>query len=284
MDDFETYRPLLFSIAYRMLGSAMEAEDILQEAYLRYSGLPEGQIQLPKAYLSRTVTNLCLDQLKSAREQREVYIGPWLPEPLLTDDRTDSDEMDSISMAFLLLLEKLSPAERAVFLLHEVFDYEYPEIAGILDKDQATCRQLLHRAKQHIVQNRPRFKPNPDDHKLIFAQFMTAVSEGDLNGLVSMLAEEATSWSDSGGKTKAARRVLVGRERVAAFILGLARKASPDVIYEPTMINAAPAVIVWDQGSIRSVLVVEIENGLVKALRFVLNPDKLRYLLRQVQG
>jgi RNA polymerase sigma-70 factor, ECF subfamily len=278
MDEFEAYRPLLFSIAYRMLGSAMEAEDIVQEAYLRYSQLAPAEVKSPKAYLSRIVTNLSLDQLKSARAQRETYFGPWLPEPILT---VEGEYDDSLSMAFLLLLEKLNPVERAVYLLHEVFDYDYSEIADILDKDQPACRQLLHRARQHITAHRPRFQTSPDEHRVILGKFMTAVGEGDLNGLVSMLAADATAWADSGGKVKAATRVVVGGERVAAYVLGLARQRTPEMQVEPAIINSSPGLLIRENGIIRFVYIIEIANGFVQAIRLVVNPDKLRYIRRE---
>jgi RNA polymerase sigma-70 factor, ECF subfamily len=282
MDEFETHRPLLFSIAYRMLGSAMEAEDVVQEAYLRYSKLSPEHIQSSKAYLSRMVTNLCLDQLKSAKAQRETYIGPWLPEPILTtEDKPDDEKTETVSMAFLLLLEALSPVERAVFLLHEVFEYDYSEVAEIMGKDQAACRQLLHRARQHIAANRPRFKSDPDEHKLLFGRFMVAVREGDVNGLVSMLAEDATAWADGGGKSKASTRVVVGRERVAAFFHGLYQKRTSKMDYEAATVNASPGLIVREDGEIRYVFVFEMADGLIQTIRLVVNPDKLRYLMQQ---
>src|SRR5262245_28149088 len=182
---FEIYRSLLFSIAYRMVSSVMEAEDIVQETYLRYQAIPGDNIQSPKAFLSRVTTRLCLDHLKSAKAQRETYVGSWLPEPLLTDKTTTTliNDHDMISMAFLVLLENLSPLERAVFLLREVFDYGYTEIAQIVEKSEANCRQYYHRAKQYLVQRRPRFEVvSTDQHKLI-AEFLQAVQTGDLETL-----------------------------------------------------------------------------------------------------
>jgi RNA polymerase sigma-70 factor, ECF subfamily len=205
METFETYRPLLFAIAYRMLGSAMEAEDIVQETYLRYQRASKDSIRQMKPFLTTILTRLCLDQLKSARAQRENYIGPWLPEPILTDDGAliTPNKDDSISMAFLVLLENLSPPERAVFLLREVFDYDYPEIAQIIGKEEAACRQLFHRAKKHITEHRPRYKSSPEAHQQITLRFMQAITEGDVNGLVSLLADEVALWSDGGGKVGA---------------------------------------------------------------------------------
>lgn len=278
MDDFDSYRPLLFGIAYRMLGSAMEAEDILQEAYLRYSRVSE-PIKTPKAYLSKMVTNLCLDQLKSAQAQREVYVGPWLPEPLPTvEPAARLDVVDNLSMAFLVLLEKLTPPERAVFLLHEVFDYSYPEIAEIVGKDQATCRQLLHRAKQHMTAHRPRFSSTPEEQQTFMLKFMGAIGEGDVDGLVSLLAEDVTAWGDGGGKVSAARRPIIGRDAVARFMMGLRRLFTPEMTLETTVMNACPALIIRENGVVRTVMVFELDGGILRNLRSVVNPDKLRHL------
>ncbi|HEX2620170.1 MAG TPA: RNA polymerase sigma-70 factor [Phototrophicaceae bacterium] len=276
---FESYRPMLFGIAYRMLGSAMEAEDVIQEAYLRYTHLHE-QIQTPKAYLGKIVTNLCLDQLKSAREKREVYVGSWLPEPILTTESTTERELDSLSMAFMVLLEQLSPAERAVFLLHEVFDYAYPEIAGILGKDPATCRQLLHRAKQHIVGQRPRFNSTPEEHQAFLGKFLSAVTDGDVDGLVSLLAEDVSSWADGGGKVSAAISPVIGRDRVIKIIIGLRRFYTPEMTTEITLINGCPGVVIREHGEIRAVYIFELDNGVLQYMRVILNPDKLQYLAK----
>src|SRR3954466_16146302 len=203
---FEAYRPLMFSIAYRMLGSVTEAEDIVQEAYLRYQATPTDEIVSHKAFLSTIVTRLCLNQLQSARAQREAYIGPWLPEPVLTgvDERfaplQQAELHESLALAFLVLLEQLTPLERAVFLLREVFDYDYAEIAAIVGKAEAACRQLLRRAKQHIADHRPRFKPTPEAHRQILTHFLQAVGSGELAGLLAMLADDVELWADGGGK------------------------------------------------------------------------------------
>ncbi len=192
VEEFETYRPLLFAIAYRMLGSAMAAEDVIQEAYLRYRSVPAETIVSLKAFLSTVVTRLCLNQLESARAQRETYIGPWLPEPLLTEHDaplTPTDQIllhESLSMAFLVLLEQLTPLERAVFLLREVFAYEYAEIVDIIGKDEAACRQLFSRAKKHIAEHRPRFKPNREAHRQLLDQFLRAVDQGEMDGLMAL--------------------------------------------------------------------------------------------------
>lgn len=285
-DSFEQYRPLLFSIAYRMLGSAMEAEDIVQEAYLRYQRASRSDIRDLQAYLSAIVTRLCLDYLKSARVQRETYIGPWLPEPVLTgkDDQSTVDpassvsRSESISMAFLVLLEKLTPLERAVFLLREVFDYEYAEIARIVDRSEDACRQYFSRARKHLTANRPRFDTTPEQQRAMIDHFIGAVEGGDMDGLMNLLAEEVTSWADGGGKVTAARRPVRGRELVARFLLGIRRFATPDMVTSVEEINGLPALVTRQAGKVMLVMTFELEDGLIKAIRSVLNPDKLTYL------
>ncbi len=281
MDELEQYRPLLFGIAYRMLGSAMEAEDMVQETLLRYSQLPSDQIHTPKAYLSKMITHLCLDHLKSARSQREMYFGTWLPEPLLTPSESNTVELESLSMAFLVLLEKLTPTERAVFLLHEVFDYTYAEIADILGREQADCRQLLHRAKGHISAERPRFTPSRNEQDAITARFMEVSINGDLQEFVDLLAEDVTLWSDGGGKAKAAVHPLVGREPVAKFFLGLQKRAPAGSSVEYRFINARPAFVLRQDGVIEGVFVLEMADGRIRAIHSIRNPDKLRYLASQ---
>src|SRR5690242_10864642 len=220
MDEFERHRPMMFSIAYRMLGSVSEAEDIVQNAYLRYRQMPAGSIASPKAFLSTVVTRLCLNHLQTARAQRESYLGPWLPEPLLTEDDTASpnsqaEMLESISMAFLVLLERLTPVERAVFLLREVFDYPYPEIAEIVGKEEVSCRQIFSRAKKFIASQHPRFTPSSKHHEQLLHQFLAAVEEGDLDGLTELLASDVTLQTDGGGKVRgAATHSLHGLEPV----------------------------------------------------------------------
>jgi RNA polymerase sigma-70 factor (ECF subfamily) len=291
-ETFETYRPLMFSIAYRMLGSAMEAEDILQEAYLRYQGVPPETIRSPRAFLSTVVTRLCLNQLDSAREKREAYIGPWLPEPVLTDTETEqaltsqptspaqqAELHDSLSLAFLALLEQLSPAERAVFLLREVFDYDYDEIAGILEKDEAACRQLLSRAKKHISENRPRLKANPERHRQLLTQFIEAANTGELDGLMSLLAEDVTMWTDGGGKTRgAALQPLHGRRAVAQFIVNANRFVDAGAQIGIETVNGQPAIVFRVEGRPFVVVAVEISDDEVYEIRAVGNPDKLKGL------
>lgn len=282
MNDFEQYRPLLFSIAYRMLGSAMEAEDIVQDTYLQFHKTPPDTIDSPKAFLTTITTRLCLNQLNSARMQRETYIGPWLPEPLLTSDQPAAHvtQYDSISMAFMVLLETLSPAERAVFILREVFDYDYDEIAHILDKSATACRQLFSRAKKHIADNRPRFKPDPEAHRQILTQFAQAINQGDIDGLTAMLTEDVTFWGDGGGKARgAALYPLHGREKVAIFIMGSLRFLPEDAQPKFADVNGEPAVVIRNQNGIAiTVISIDIRHNQVSGIRAIANPDKLRHL------
>lgn len=250
IDQFERYRPLLFSIAYRMLGTVTEAEDILQEAWLRVQGQMAETIEKPKQYLSTVVTRLCLNQLSSARVQREHYLGPWLPEPVPTSGRPElvnpaekAIVQDSISVAFLVLLESLQPTERAVFLLHEVFDYKHSEIANILDKSEAACRQLLRRSKQHVAENRPRFTATPAQHERLLHSFIQVVELGEIDAFLQMLTEDVTLVPDGGGERGAAIRVLRGRAAVSAFALGTYRNAPPGITYTMLLLNGQPAIV-----------------------------------------
>lgn len=288
---FEAHRPLMLSIAYRMLGSATEAEDIVQEAYLRYQATPPDEIVSHKAFLSTIVTRLCLNQLQSARVQREAYIGPWLPEPVLTgtDDRfapiQRAELHESLALAFLVLLEQLTPVERAVFLLREVFDYDYAEIAAIVGKAEPACRKLFSRAKQHIAAGRPRFNPSPEAHHQIFAQFLRATELGELEGLMQLLADDVELWVDGGGKAPgAATRPLHGRTSVAQFLLASMRRATPGTRGRIANINGEPALLVGAGGEVRLVVSIGVEQGRVCMIRVIRNPDKLHGLNRALQA
>ena len=288
---FESYRPLMFSIAYRMLGSITEAEDIVQEAYLRYQAASPERIVSHKAFLSTVVTRLCLNQLELARIQREAYIGPWLPEPALTDmderftPAHQAEMHESVSMAFLVLLEQLTPAERAVFLLREVFDYDYAEVATIVGKEEAACRQLLSRAKKHIADHRPRFKPTPEAHRQILTHFTQAVSNGELAGLLELLADDVELWADGGGKALGAiASPLHGREAVSSFLLASRRYASPSAQIHVVEINGAPALMVQVGGKARVILSLGIDQGQVHAIWVMGNPDKLQSLNQVLHG
>jgi RNA polymerase sigma-70 factor (ECF subfamily) len=279
---FESYRPLLFSIAYRMLGSAMEAEDVVQETFLRFA--PVQDARSAKAYLTTIVTRLCLDHLKSAQTQRETYIGDWLPEPVLTGNSPSAvaETHESISMAFMVLLEDLSPVERAIFLLREVFDYPYTEIAEIVDKSEANCRQYYHRAKQFLADRQPRYEPSSaEQHKLVH-EFLRVMESGDVEGLTEMLAEEVAFYGDGGGKVPAVQRPLFGRAAVVRFLLlGVFRLLPAGTQAIIADVNGTQSILFWGGDNLYFVMNLTILDNKIATIRNVLNPDKLAYIRRQ---
>jgi RNA polymerase sigma-70 factor, ECF subfamily len=284
---FEDLRPLMFSIAYRMLSSVSDAEDVVQEAFLRYERALAGgdQIESPKAYLSAVVTRLAIDHLRSARVRRERYVGQWLPEPLLTDEGAEdpamhAEQADSLSMAFLLLIERLSPVERAVFLLHDVFGYGYDEIAPIVGKSEANCRQLATRARRHVEAEKPRFEASRRERDELAARFFAAASDGDLDGLVELLAADVVVYGDGGGKAPQWGRPIVGVDRVSRLFATLGRQmAELGVGVRPHEVNGQPGAVVVDrEGRVVNVFSLEIVDGAVQTVRSVINPDKLRHL------
>lgn len=281
---FASARPLLFAIAYRMLGSVMDAEDLVQEAFLRWQEAPATEVRSPRAYLTTIVTRLAINHLRSARTQRETYVGPWLPEPLVTEqvpDPSDTLELaESLSMAFLVLLERLSPIERAVFLLHEVFDFEYSEIARIVDKTDANCRQILARARKHIGAERVRFEADPRQAEILTQRFTRAAGEGDLDGLLGVLAEDITLWADGGGRIPgAALKPVRGAEAVARFVLGIMRRFVPaDTVVRPADINGQPGFIAYQTGRPHAALIFDIRDGKIRTIYAIGNPDKLHAL------
>ncbi|WIG60563.1 MAG: RNA polymerase sigma-70 factor [Ktedonobacterales bacterium] len=291
-ETFESYRHYLFAIAYRMLGSAMDAEDMVQETYLRYQATPPETIRSLKAYLTTILTRLCMDQLQLAHRQRETYVGPWLPEPILTAETSEMAEMaemgdpekrvdmqESISLAFLMLLEQLQPFERAVFLLREVFAYEFGEIAHMLDKSETACRRSFSRAKLHLQAHRPRFPASPDTHRQLLTGFLRAVQGGDMAALTGMLAEEVTLWADGGGKTRgAATRPVFGRDAVARFILGTRRFWPDNAHVAPGEVNGQTALIVYVGGQAFSILTIDVDEGHIQAIRILANPEKLAHI------
>jgi RNA polymerase sigma-70 factor (ECF subfamily) len=289
---FESYRRQLFAVAYRMLGSASDADDVVQDAWLRYSAARPSDLRSPQAYLTTIVTRLCLDRLKSARVVREAYVGPWLPEPIATDDRPQPEQSlalaESLTLAFLVLLETLTPEERAVFLLREVFDHEYDDIAAMLEITAANCRQLFHRAKLRIADRRPRFRDAVDEKRPLVGRFVTALRDGDADALTSVLAEDVGFWSDGGGKVPAARRPVFGRDQLVAVLVGIRRTAPVQgiavdrVALDIIEVNEEPALVLRIDGRVDSVYTMTIVDGAIAAIRIVRNPDKLRFLERQL--
>ena len=273
-DAYEQLRPLAFSIAYRMLGSVAEAEDVVQEAFLRLHRTDD--VKHPKAFLTTVTTRLAIDQLRSARARRETYPGPWLPEPVVTDSRPDDE---SVSMALLVTLESLTPVERAVFLLHDVFDYGYDEIAEIVGKTRENCRQLALRARRHVLARRTRFEPSREEREALAARFFEAVREGDVDELVTLLAEDAVMTGDGGGKAAALKVPLHGGEKVARFLLGLMRLAERRAYeFEFAEVNGQPGALIRENGVVAGVMTIDVVDGRVAAIRSVVNPDKLRHL------
>jgi RNA polymerase sigma-70 factor (ECF subfamily) len=294
VDLFQAHRPALFAVAYRMLGSATDAEDVVQDAWLRYAAAQPSDLRSPKAYLTTIVTRLCLDRLKSARAAREDYVGPWLPEPVATDDRREPEQSlaltESVTLAFMVLLETLSPEERAVFLLREVFDYEYDEIAAMLETTPANCRQLFHRAKGRIADRRPRFRDAAAEKRPLVVRFVNALRAGNADELTSVLAADVGFWSDGGGKVLAARRPVFGRSSVVNLLVGIRRTAPSTgialdaVTLDIVEVNREPAMVVRVAGRVDSVYALTVEDDAITALRIVRNPDKLRFLQRQLSG
>jgi RNA polymerase sigma-70 factor (ECF subfamily) len=284
---FEQQRQMMFSIAYRMLGTVADAEDMVQKAYMRYQAVNAEEIQSHEAFLTTVVTRLCLNHLQLARVQREDYIGTWLPEPLISKTEAPIEKLElheSLSIAFLTLLEQLNPVERAVFLLREIFDYDYATIANILEKEEATCRQLFSRAKKHISENRPRFTPSPDKHHEMLKQFIEAIESGSLENLVNLLSEDVVLWADGGGKARGAvREPLYGREVVARFVLASPRFLDPNLQLQDSIetVNGEECLIIRTEGEIRMVISLSLSEHGVNTIRVMANPDKLNHLNKE---
>ncbi len=295
-ETFESLRPLLFAIAYRMLATVSDAEDVLQEAYLRWRRAVDDGVVIAslKAWLSTVVTRLAMDHLRSARARREEYVGLWLPEPLPSsapeefaraynpDPHERAELADSLSMAFLLVLERLSPIERAAFLLHDVFGYTHDEIATIVETTPANARQIASRARRHVQAERPRFDPSPEERDRLAERFFAAVTLGDVDGLVQVLADDVLVEGDGGGKVPQWATPIVGAERVAKLFAGLGKQM--DKVHariEPRTINGQPGGVVLDpEGAVAVVWVLDVVDGRVSAIRSVINPEKLGHLGR----
>jgi RNA polymerase sigma-70 factor (ECF subfamily) len=282
-EEFEQLRPLLFSIAYRILGSVSEAEDAVQETWLRYAASP-AQPASAKAFLSAVVTRISIDVLRSARVRREKYVGPWFPEPLLTDPYQDPERSaelaDSVSMAALLLLERLTPLERAVFVLREVFGFGFPEVASAIGRSEAACRQLAVRARRHVDAGRPRFEVDRREREKLAAQFFGALREGDVDGLQELLAADASLVGDGGGKAPALARSIIGAEKVARVLASIFPwLVWIDVALQPREVNGQPGAIFRDRDNkVLFTLALDILDGQIQTIRTVINPDKLGHV------
>ncbi|WP_030792911.1 RNA polymerase sigma-70 factor [Streptomyces sp. NRRL S-920] len=277
-DAFIEHRPLLFTIAYEMLGSATDAEDVLQESYLRWSAVDQATVEHPRAYLVRVVTRQALNHLRALKARREEYVGNWLPEPIRTTPEVSEDAVlaESVSMAVLLVLETLSPAERAVFVLHDVFGYTHPEIAATIGKTEVAVRQIAHRARRHVHARRRRFEPDSAATREIVQRFLRAAATGEIQALMDLLAPDVVQISDGGGKVSAARRPIVGRDDVARFVLGLARLHHAAAPVEHGICNGMPAARFLADGELDWLLAFEIHDGRITGLYGIRNPDKLR--------
>ena len=281
VERFTVLRPLLFTIAYEILGSATDSDDVLQDSYLRWSTVDLSTVRDTKSYLAQLVTRQALNALRARARRREEYVGPWLPEPLLLDDHDPSTDVvlaESVSMAMMVLLETLSPDERAVFVLREVFGFDYGDIADAVAKPVPAVRQIAHRAREHVHARRPRFGPvDPAENARVAAEFMTAASSGDVGSVISMLAPDVVWTADGGGKASAARRPVIGAQKVAAAVVGLLRlgRRIADLRVETVICNSAPAVLLYSAGRLQGVYIFEIVDGKITNFYAVRNPDKL---------
>lgn len=284
-DVFEGHRPLLMGIAYRMLGRVADAEDVVQDAWLRWHGADRAAVREPRPYLVRIVTRLAVERLGRIKARNEAYVGPWLPEPYVTDfadtvpDAAERTVLaDTVSLAVLVVLESLSPLERAVFVLREAFGYPYADIAALLDRAEPAVRQLAGRARRHVEERRPRYDVDPGRRRELTEKFLAAASEGDLDGLMALLAPDARLVGDSGGRVKAPLQVIEGADKISRFAVGIARRGLPDFSVRFLEINGGPALVVVQGGVPDSVLQLGVTDGRVEAVYIVRNPEKLRLL------
>jgi RNA polymerase sigma-70 factor (ECF subfamily) len=286
--EFERHRPRLFGIAYRMLSSRADAEDVLQDAYLRWHRGTSEELRSPEAWLVTTVTRLCIDRLRAVRAEREHYVGPWLPEPLIGEAAPAADApaelSSSLSIAFLVVLEQLSPDERAAFLLREVFDTDYAEIAQILGKSEAACRQMLSRARKRVRERRPRAQVSEAAHRSVLERFAYAIQMQDKAALLELVSEGANWTSDGGGETRAALKVIRGRERVVRFALGVLGRHMDRFAFELTFVNGEPALALRAEGRLFSIITVLTDGMRILDVYAVLNPNKLEAPAATVHG
>ncbi|MFI9307336.1 RNA polymerase sigma-70 factor [Streptomyces triculaminicus] len=276
-DAFTEHRPLLFTIAYEMLGSAGDAEDVLQESYLRWSAVDPDTVEHPRAYLVRVVTRQALNHLRAVKARREEYVGTWLPEPIRTAPDVSEDAVlaESVSMAMMLVLETLNPTERAVFVLHDVFGYSHGEIAASIGKTEVTVRQIAHRARRHVHARRRRFEPDSEATRAIVQRFLLATATGEVQVLMDLLAPDVVQLSDGGGKVVAARRPIIGRDDVARFVLGVTRATAATTRVEQVTYNGMPAARFLTDGELDWLVAFEILDGRITGLYGIRNPDKL---------
>jgi RNA polymerase sigma-70 factor (ECF subfamily) len=279
--EFEPRRTKLFGLAYRLLGSAAEAEDVVQDAYLRWDRADRATIDHPDGWLAKVVTNLCLNRLTAARATRERYVGQWLPEPVPTDllgPLETVEQRDSVSLAVLVLLERLTPAERAVFVLREAFGYGHRDIAEVMELSEANCRQLYRRAAQHLADHKPRFQPSREDRERLATRFLAAAQSGDLRALEDLLADDITSWADSDGRHSMARNPVSGRERVARYFAGAWRKAPDGMACTFAEVNGGTAIVTTIEGNAVGVIALEFDGERIAGVRIVANPAKLSHI------
>ena len=284
-DVFEEHRPVLLGVAYRMLGRVADAEDVVQEAWLRWSGADRADVREPRGYLVRITTRLAIDRLRQIKARNEAYVGPWLPEPYVTDfgdvvpDTAERAVLaDSVSLAVLVVMESLSPLERAVFVLREAFGYPYADIAALLDREEPAVRQLAGRARRHVEERRPRYEVDPAQRRDFTERFLAAAAEGDLDALMSLLAPDVRLVGDSGGKSKAPVRIIETADKVGRFLIGAARKGVPDMSFRALELNGGPAVVVLSGDEVVTVFQVDVADGRIQSVYLLSNPDKLQSL------
>jgi RNA polymerase sigma-70 factor (ECF subfamily) len=279
---FEEHRPVLTGVAYRMLGRVADAEDVVQEAWLRWTAADRSDVREPRGYLVRVTTRLAIDRLRIAQSRKEAYVGPWLPEPYVTDfgatvpDTAERAVLaDSVSLAVLVVLESLSPLERAVFVLREAFGYPYADIAVTLDRSESAVRQLAGRARRHVEEKRPRYEVDPTEQRDLTERFLAAATEGDFDGLMSLLAPDVRLVGDSGGLAQAPLRVLESADKVGRFIAGVTRKGVVDASFRFLEVNGGPALLVLSGGKPDSVFQLDVVNGRIQCVYIIRNPEKL---------
>jgi RNA polymerase sigma-70 factor (ECF subfamily) len=283
---FEEFRPQMFALAYRMLGTRADAEDIVQEAFLRWQSANPAEVRSPRSYLNSVVARLSLDALKSARRKRETYVGTWLPEPIASGSQfnpaSTTELADTLSVAFLHVLESLTPSERVAFLMHDVFGEEYREVAKVLETTESNCRQLVTRARQHVQARRPRYQVDPQRHQQVLREFLAACAGENKDSLLGLLRQESVLYADGGGKRQSAINPIFGADRITRFFLGIRKKFPVDLHAVPVMVGGVPSVLLYDGATIDSLLSLDLdESGLIQGIYIIRNPDKLEPIMRR---